>query len=196
VFAELLAERLKGALSLSAEQLAALEAHYELLKCWNQTLNLTRIDNLPEAVERHYCESLFLGAHLPPGSLRIADIGSGGGFPGLPVAVLRPDCAVTLIESHQRKAVFLKEASRELKNVRVVAKRAEEVRESFDVLISRAVSYDDLARPLKILAERAVLLTGEEDPPAKMKFQWQDPILLPWGDHRYLRVGSTSGGFA
>ena len=105
-----------------------LEAHYRLLLLWNRTLNLSAITGLEEAVERHYCESLFLGAHLPPGSLAIVDIGSGAGFPGLPVAVLRPECSVTLIESHQRKAVFLREASRGLPGVRVVAKRAEDVR--------------------------------------------------------------------
>ena len=58
------------------------------------TLNLTRIDS----IERNYGESLFLGGILPPGPLRICDIGSGAGFPGFPVAILRPDCQVTLIE--------------------------------------------------------------------------------------------------
>src|SRR5580704_17440976 len=111
---------------------------------WNKTLNLTAIRNREEAIERHYCESLFLGARLPAGALRIADIGSGAGFPGLPVAVLRPDCSMTLIESHQRKAVFLREASRKVLNVRVLAKRAEDVDEEFDWVISRAVSYEDL----------------------------------------------------
>jgi 16S rRNA (guanine527-N7)-methyltransferase len=189
VFAELLAERISGIVDLSDGQLVALEAHYELLKRWNQTLNLTRIENLAEAVERHYCESLFLGAHLPAGSLTIADVGSGGGFPGFPVAVLRPDCRVTLIESHQRKSVFLKEASRGLANVRVLGKRAEEVGERFDHVISRAVSYEDLVKPLKKLTGNVELLTGSEDPPAKMGFVWEAPIALPWGAERFLRVG-------
>jgi 16S rRNA (guanine527-N7)-methyltransferase len=116
-------------------------------------------------------------------------VGSGGGFPGFPVAVLRADCLVTLIESHQRKAVFLKEAARALPNVRVLGKRAEEVAESFDRVISRAVSYQDLVRPLKKLACNADLLTGAEEPPMKMGFLWQAPIALPWGKQRYLRVG-------
>src|SRR5581483_9324513 len=96
---------------------------------WNKTLNLTRVESLEQAVERHYAESLFLAAHLPVGALRIVDVGSGPGFPGFPVAVVRGDCAVTLVESHQRKAVFLREASRPLENVEVVAKRAEDVGE-------------------------------------------------------------------
>ena len=189
MFAELLAERLDGIVSLSAAQIELLEAHYQLLKHWNRTLNLTRIENLAEAVERHYCESIFLGAHLPAGSQTVADVGSGAGFPGFPVAVLRPDCPVTLIESHQRKAVFLKEASRSMPNVRVVPRRAEDVAERFDHAISRAVSYVDLVRLLKKLAPAADLLTGAEEPPEGMGFIWQPQLPLPWGRNRHLRIG-------
>jgi len=189
MFADLLRQRLAGIVELTDGQIEALRSHYELLLRWNQTLNLTRIENLEEAVERHYGESLFLGARLPIGALRIADIGSGGGFPGFPVAVLRPDCSVTLIESHQRKSVFLREASRKLSNVEVLPKRAEEVRGVFDVSISRAVSYEDLRKPLKALAPAAWLLTGAEAPPEKIGFVWDEPVALPWGSQRFLRIG-------
>lgn len=165
-----------------------LEAHFQLLKKWNRVLNLTSVDRYEDALERHYGESLFLGRHLPGGLLRIADIGSGAGFPGFPVAVLRPDCEITLIESHQRKAVFLREASRNLRNVRVLAKRAEEVRETFDWAISRAVSYGDLAKNLKRLAPQAALLTGAEEPPEKLGFCWGQAIPVPGGTQRYLRI--------
>jgi 16S rRNA (guanine527-N7)-methyltransferase len=167
-----------------------LEAHYQLLKKWNQVLNLTSVDRYEEAVERHYGESLFLGEHLPAGPLRIVDVGSGAGFPGIPVAVLRRDCQVTLVESHQRKAVFLREATRALSNVRVFAKRAEDVSESFDWAISRAVSYQDLSKNLKRLAPRAALLTGAEEPPAKLGFSWEQAIPVPGGTQRYLRISS------
>ena len=190
MFADLLRERLAGIADLSEIQVAQLEAHYDLLKKWNQVLNLTRIDDLAEAVERHYCESLFLAAHLPSDSFRIADIGSGGGFPGIPVAITRPDCSVTLIESHQRKAVFLKEAARPLQNVRVLASRGEAVNEKFDFAISRAVSYEDLVKPLKRLAPRAILLSGSEEAPARLGFVWES-IPLPWGKQRFLRVGQA-----
>ena len=189
MFADALTRRLAGIVELTAVQIAALEAHYQLLLRWNRSLNLTTITALEEAVERHYCESLFLGASLPPGPLKITDIGSGAGFPGFPVAVLRPDCSVTLIESHQRKAVFLREASRALPNVRVLAERAESVGEQFDRAISRAVSYEDLAPTLKMLAENADLLTGAEEPPPEMGFQWSPAVALPWGIHRFLRTG-------
>src|ERR1700736_2752496 len=111
---------------------------------WNKTINLTRIERVEEAVDRHYAESLFLGVNLPPGPLKIADVGSGAGFPGIPVAILRPNVSIALIESHQRKAVFLKEATRSLPNVTVISRRAEEIAESFDWIVSRAVSWSDL----------------------------------------------------
>src|SRR5262245_14894845 len=111
---------------------------------WNKTVNLTRIVDMEEAIDRHYAESLLLGAKLPLGSLRIADLGSGAGLPGIPSAVLRPECAITLIESHRRKAVFLKEATRRLANVSVIAKRGEEVAESFDWVVCRAVRRDEI----------------------------------------------------
>jgi 16S rRNA (guanine527-N7)-methyltransferase len=190
VFRKLLA----GYFPLPDDRLELLEKHYELLLRWNKTLNLTRVERLEEAVERHYAESLFLGSHLPAGPLRIADIGSGPGFPGIPVAVLRSESSVTLIESHQRKAVFLKEATRGLTNVRVVAKRAEEVKEEFDWAVSRAVSYEDLRQPLRRLAPRAALLMGGDPPPEKLGFDWNEPILVPWGKQRFLLVSRKTGG--
>jgi 16S rRNA (guanine527-N7)-methyltransferase len=177
---------------LPADRIKMLQAHYELLLKWNRVLNLTRVESPDEAIDRHYGESLFLAERLPPGELRIADIGSGAGFPGLPVAVFRPDCFVTLIESHQRKAVFLREAARDLPNVRVVAKRAEQIDSVFDIAISRAVSYEDLCKCLKRLAPKADLLTGAEAPPDKLGLVWSDPIPLPWGKQRFLRTGSVS----
>jgi 16S rRNA (guanine527-N7)-methyltransferase len=178
-----------GDFPLSAAQESALEAHLEMLLRWNQKLNLTAVRNREEAIQRHYCESLFLGMRLPPGAWKIADIGSGAGFPGFPVAVLRPDCQVTLIESHQRKAVFLRESSRSQSNIRVLTKRAEEVTDRFDRVISRAVSYEDLASFLKNLAPAADLLTGAEEPPSEIGFVWRAAVPLPWGKQRFLRTG-------
>ncbi len=174
---------------ISPEQAAQLEAHFELLTRWNQTLNLTRIRDRAEAIERLYNESLLVARHLPSGSLRIADIGSGAGFPGFPVAVVRPECSVTLIESHRRKAVFLREASRKLPNIKVFAGRAEESGESFDWAVSRAVSYADLGRVLARLAGHAALLTGAEEPPPSLGFDWDPPLPVPDSQHRFLRLG-------
>lgn len=189
MFAELLTEKLAGIVRLTPDQVSTLENHYQLLVRWNRVLNLTSVRSLEETVERHYCESLFLGVHLPAGRLRIADIGSGAGFPGIPVAVLRPDCSVTLVEAHARKAVFLRESSRTLRNVRVLSQRAEAVEEMFDFAVSRALSYGDLRVILKKISRRADLLTGGEAPPDELGFDWQEPISLPWGRQRFLRIG-------
>jgi 16S rRNA (guanine(527)-N(7))-methyltransferase RsmG len=184
VFPELLAR----CAAVTAEQAVVLQQHYELLCRWNRVLNLTRIERIDEAVERHYCESLALAKALPatPG-LRIADIGSGAGFPGFPVAVVRSDCAVTLIESHQRKAVFLQEASRGMANVKVLARRAEDVTEKYDWVVSRAVSYEDLAKPIQRLGGRVALLTGAEEPPVAWGLAWE-VLSVPGGSNRFLRV--------
>ncbi|MGO9261183.1 MAG: 16S rRNA (guanine(527)-N(7))-methyltransferase RsmG [Bryobacteraceae bacterium] len=174
---------------IAPEQAARLEAHFELLTRWNRALNLTRIRDRAEAIERHYNESLFVARHLPSGPLRIVDIGSGAGFPGFPIAVVRPECSVTLIESHQRKAVFLREASRKLPNIKVLARRAEESGETFDWAVSRAVSYADLGKVLGRLASHAALLTGAEEPPPALTFDWDPPVPLPDSKHRFLRLG-------
>ena len=183
------AELLRCEFAVPDDQVSKLEAHYRLLCKWNKVVNLTSIYKVEEAVERHYWEALFLARQLPPQPLRLVDIGSGAGFPGFPVAVVRPDCSVTLVESHQRKAVFLREAARDVPNVRVLSVRAESVKEEFDRATARAVSYEDLAKSLKFLAPAADLLTGAEEPPDDMGFSWEVPVRLPWGKQRFLRIG-------
>jgi 16S rRNA (guanine527-N7)-methyltransferase len=194
VFRELLQRHCSGFASISTGQAEALQAHYELLQRWNRVLNLTTVTSEEEAVERHYCESLFLAARLPQAALQIIDIGSGGGFPGIPVAVMRPDCSVTLLEAHARKAVFLREATRGISNARVRAERGEVVAGAFDHAICRAVSYRDLEPFLKKIAAAAGLLTGIEEPPASLGFEWQETIQLPWGRGRFLRMGIRREG--
>jgi 16S rRNA (guanine(527)-N(7))-methyltransferase RsmG len=181
-------ELLRRCSRIGEEQAAFLERHYELMCRWNRVLNLTRVEALEEAVERHYCESLFLSERLPAtAGERVADVGSGAGFPGIPLAVARPELAVTLIESHQRKAVFLQEATRGFGNVRVVARRAEDVGKGFDWVVSRAVSYRDLEAAAERFGARWALLGGVEEPPTEWGASW-DAIALPWGKQRYLRI--------
>jgi 16S rRNA (guanine(527)-N(7))-methyltransferase RsmG len=177
-FRALLAAEFAPVGSLTEYQLDLLEQHYRLLCKWNKRINLTRIRGVPEAVRFHYCESLFLAQWLPKGKFRIVDVGSGAGFPGIPVAVLRPDCTVDLIESHQRKAAFLREASRQLPNVNIVAIRAEECTGRYDWMISRAVRVEHL---LKLqLAPNFALLLGAEDG------KELESLKMPWGERRIL----------
>ncbi len=180
MFKQLLASEFAPYGTLSDVQLDQLEHHYASLSKWNERLNLTRISDLEDSVRLHYCESLFLGRFLPPGPLSIVDIGSGAGFPGIPVAILRPECEVTLVESHQRKAVFLREASRELKNISVISKRAEDMDIRFDWLISRAVAPAEI---LELnLASNIALLIGEKDASVLSGVE----IGIPWGNQRIL----------
>jgi len=179
MFRELLVREFAPYGSLTVGQIDALEAHYKLLTQWNTRLNLTRIESVEDAVHMHYCESLLVATKLPAGPLRIVDVGSGAGFPGIPIAILRPECEVTLVESHQRKGVFLREASRNLKNVKVVTDRAENLKAEFDWLVSRAVSPKGLLK-LK-LANNLALLVGSEEVPG---FDQREQI--PWGTDRYL----------
>jgi 16S rRNA (guanine527-N7)-methyltransferase len=189
MFTDLLRSKLAGICELTDVQVDRLRRHYELLTRWNKVLSLTSVRTMDEAVERHYCESVFAACYLPNEPISIADIGSGAGFPGIPIAIVRERCTVVLIESHQRKAAFLKEATRELANVRVLAKRAEEVGEHFDWVVSRAVLYAEIAQTLKKLGRNAELLTGEVRAADLIGFDWQAPIRLPWGDRRYLWIG-------
>jgi 16S rRNA (guanine527-N7)-methyltransferase len=180
-FRELLQAEFRPYGELSTPQLDQLEAHYKLLIQWNQRLNLTRIEGVLDSVRFHYCESLYLGLKLPPGPFRICDLGSGGGFPGFPIAVLHPDFDVTLIESHQRKSVFLREAVRSLANSQVLSLRAEEVCERFDWVVSRAVSPKEVLASK--LAPNYALLVAAKDAPVGSEI-----VRSPWGHDRVVSV--------
>ncbi|MGA2185515.1 MAG: 16S rRNA (guanine(527)-N(7))-methyltransferase RsmG [Bryobacteraceae bacterium] len=176
---------------LSDHQLGALERHYDLLVRWNRVLNLTSIRNVEEAVVRHYCECLFFASLLPECG-RILDLGSGAGFPGIPIAILRSACTVSLLESHKRKAVFLREATRELGNVEVLAQRAEDVSGAWDVLVSRAVSPSEVLEQVPRLAPRVGMLVGDNFLRECERFsgiQWEEPVKLPWGTGRWAVFG-------
>ncbi|MGE5648489.1 MAG: 16S rRNA (guanine(527)-N(7))-methyltransferase RsmG [Acidobacteriota bacterium] len=192
-FARLLNRHFSSFRPLSPLQTAELYKHYQLLCRWNKSLNLTTITGLEESVVRHYCESLFLTIYLPEEAVSVLDVGSGGGFPGIPLAILRPDCAVALADSHQRKAVFLREATRHLRNVRVEPRRAEVLDTgTYDWVVSRAVKPSEV---VKLAPKRVSLLLGEEDAigiASMAGFEWQPLVSLPWGKRRVLLRGQRA----
>ena len=191
-FAEILDGELKPWVTLTVDQMAQLCHHFELLKRWNKRMNLTSIEPGPETVIRHYCESVLFAVRLPNEPRSIADIGSGAGFPGIPMAVLRPYWKVTLVESNQRKAVFLREATRSLPNIDVRSCRAEDVRNKFDLLVSRAVAAKKVLALIPRLAPRIGLMIGEDDIPllkSAKDVAWSEPVRLPWGDRRVCMFG-------
>ena len=121
--------------------------------------NLTAIEDVDEAVDRHLADSLA-GLAVPVLTGPLVDLGSGGGFPGLVLAMLRPDIPVTLVESERRKAEWLAAASAALPNVRVVADRSEHLakheREAYATVTARAVA------PLVPVIELAAPFVGPE----------------------------------
>ena len=187
------AELLRG--DVNATQIEQLYHHYELLIRWNHRMNLTTVEPGPEMVVRHYRESLFFASHLPAerADISVLDFGSGAGFPGVPLAVAKPSWRVTLVESNRRKAVFLRESSRHLANVKVVAERMESLDLRADWLVARAVDPRQVLHNIPRLAPSVGLLIGEADFSAiRAEFQiaWNEPIRLPWGDRRLCVYGS------
>ncbi len=178
---------------LSGTQVSALSEHYERMERWNARMNLTAIRTMREAVRLHYCECLVFGSWMNAKSnARVLDVGSGAGFPGFVMAVLRPDWSLTLLESHARKSVFLQEAVRGLANARVVGRRAESVEGTWDWVVSRAVRVGDVVGQVPRLARKVGLLIGEEDSRfllADGRLEWGKPLRLPWGDHRFALFG-------
>src|SRR5688500_1440653 len=104
----------RAGLTLTDDQHAQLSRYLDLLLDANQRMNLTRITDRAAAEVQHVGDALTLLPHLPPGEFRLADVGSGGGVPGIPLAIARPDARVMLVESTKKKAAFLKSAAAEL----------------------------------------------------------------------------------
>lgn len=133
-------------LELSEDQLTRLDAYRELLWAWNEKLNLTRHTTIEKFVTRDLVDTVELSKLLPEGE-KVLDIGSGGGVPGIPLAILRPDLEVRLCESVNKKANVLADLVEQLElPVTVYAARAEDVVDPesdaprFDTLIARGVA--------------------------------------------------------
>jgi 16S rRNA (guanine527-N7)-methyltransferase len=132
-------------LSLSDTECATLDAYVALLAKWNRTYNLTAIREPARMVTHHVLDALAVLPHLPQSAgLRLLDVGAGGGVPGIPLAIARPEWKVVLVDSNGKKATFLTQAAIELAlpNVRAVATRVEDLHDEpqFDVVIARAFS--------------------------------------------------------
>lgn len=170
---------------------AQLSVYLDLLLKWNARTNLTAIREPEQIVQRHFGESLFAGHHLAPETKTLLDLGSGAGFPGLPIALLRPDILVTLAESQNKKATFLREVVRTLglTNVEVWASRAESLppAQRFDTVTLRAV--DNMPAAIATAVPRArgeILLLASAPPVLPTAFVLQPPIPVPNAQTSYL----------
>jgi 16S rRNA (guanine527-N7)-methyltransferase len=196
--------------------LAKISTYIDLLVRWNARVNLTAIHDPDEIVTRHFGESLFAARYLFPspggaaarietpvglGRIRLADVGSGAGFPGVPIKLWEPEISLTLIESNQKKAAFLREVCRALalEQVNVENVRAETISSgAFDMVTLRAVerfsqalaATANLVRPCGRLA---LLISSRQTGVARAalsNFHWSEPNSIPMSNSRLLLVGT------
>lgn len=172
-------------LVLSAETLTQLGEYYRLLTRWNDRLHLVAPCTPEEFATRHVLESLLLLKHLPHDA-KIADVGSGAGLPIIPCLIARPDLEATLIESSQKKAVFLHEALNAAgRKATIITRRFEEI-EAPEVSFVSCRALDQFVEKVPELIEWAprgatlLLFGGETLLPGEEKF------LIPHSERRFL----------
>lgn len=194
--------RLLGAAGLpplNPEQLARFEGYLSLIIRWNARMNLTAIRDTKGILSRHFLESITCAYALPSGIRTLLDFGSGAGFPGIPIAVVHPEIAVTLAESQGKKAAFLQEAIRILNlAAKVHAGRAETLSALFEAVTLRAVDKMEgaveAAARLTAPSGWLVLMTSESEQEkltaaAGAGFLWTDPVIIPSSESRIILMG-------
>jgi 16S rRNA (guanine527-N7)-methyltransferase len=190
------------------QQILLIQKYMQILRHWNEKLNLTAIRDPLEILYRHFCECMYAAVAVPGDFGRLADIGSGAGFPGIPLKIARPEIELFLVESNIKKGTFLAEAVRELElvNARVLISRYEELSEELaplDYVCSRAVGefgpFLEWAASDRLSARRTLLWIGGRDIDEVRKsshWEWQEPILVPQSLRRYLLVGTKKAAEA
>jgi 16S rRNA (guanine527-N7)-methyltransferase len=188
-----------GLSPLDSSLSARFDAYLDLIVRWNKRINLTSIRDKEGILRRHFVESIACARMLPAGIRNLLDFGSGAGLPGIPIALCRPEIEVTLAESQNKKAAFLREVVRVLEiPAKVQAGRAETLEARFDCVVLRAVDRMEhavqagtgLVRPHGWMA----LLTTVVDLPglqtaAGASFEWSPVIALPGSERRILALG-------
>jgi 16S rRNA (guanine527-N7)-methyltransferase len=190
------------------QQILLIQKYMQILRHWNEKLNLTAIRDPLEILYRHFCECMYAAVAAPGDFGRLADIGSGAGFPGIPLKIARPEIELFLVESNIKKGTFLAEAVRELElvNARVLISRYEELSEELaplDYVCSRAVGefgpFLEWAASDRLSARRTLLWIGGRDIDEVRKsshWEWQEPILVPQSLRRCLLVGTKKAAEA
>ena len=178
------------------------ELYLSLILRWNARINLTAIRDEEGILSRHFVESIACARALPTGITTLLDFGSGAGFPGIPIALCRPEIAVTLAESTSKKAAFLQEAIRVLDiTAKVHSQRAELLPNPFDCVTLRAVDRMELAvqaaaklvRPggwLALMTTRTEVTRLQEA--GGSSYSWPKLLPLAGSDDLVLVIGSRS----
>jgi 16S rRNA (guanine527-N7)-methyltransferase len=192
---------------LSSQMLERLQRYLDLLLLWNARVNLTAVRNPEEIVTRHFGESLFAARVLLGDGWRLAslaDVGSGAGFPGIPIKLFAPELALTLIESHNKKAVFLREVIRtlQLDCSEVFCGRAQQWGKTANLVTLRAVEQFErslqAAAALVAAGGKLCLLIGAGQIPIAQQilgagWTWQKPNIVPQSTSLVVLVGSRGG---
>ena len=185
----------------SESQSIQIRQYVELLLRWNKSLNLSSIMDQEEIITRHFGESMFLCTLLPVENCRLADVGSGAGFPGLAIKIIRPSARITLIESNQRKCAFLAEVVRKIgiSEVEISRGRYEDLpmpKGSKDILTARAIGgLAQLLRWAKSVVAptgNVALWVGQQDSIKISRtpgWAWDPPVRIPESQRRFLLVG-------
>lgn len=184
---------------LDAETASRFAEFSALLLRWNARMNLTAIRDEEGILSRHFVESIACAQALPQGIAALLDFGSGAGFPGVPIALCRPEIAVTLAESQGKKAAFLHETIRTLGiSATVHSGRAESLTQRFDCVTLRAVDrmLEAIRAATALLAPAGWLglMTTEGElielrSAVAQKLTWSPTILLPGSESRILALG-------
>jgi 16S rRNA (guanine527-N7)-methyltransferase len=193
----------EGQPSLNSREGNAFSEYLSLLLKWNSKLNLTAIREPELILRRHFFECVLCARLIPEGVSTLLDFGSGGGFPGIPIAICRPEIEVTLGESQSKKAAFLREVIRTLHlKSRVEHRRAETIQMTFQAVSLRAV--DKMEQAVGLAAELVtpqgyfVLMAGRGDltrfQAAAPRFTWKDPFLLPGTTEEVILIGTRLEG--
>jgi 16S rRNA (guanine527-N7)-methyltransferase len=179
-------------------------AYISLLLKWNQTISLTTVTNPTEILKFHFGESIFAASIVNFEKSRLADVGSGAGFPGLPLAIIVPSLNVTLIESSGKKCAFLSEVVRslQLENVSVFRGRMEDFlpdAEPLNFVAARALGqHAELlawSRTRAGAGATVILWLGESDHrkiSLNSDWRWDVPKLIPGSERRYILIGSPN----
>ena len=185
-------------------QCATIRAYIPLLLRWNQKISLTSVVDPIRILRFHFGESLFSARSVPIEKGRLADVGSGSGFPGVALGIALPELSISLIESNSKKAAFLAELARELnlRQVEVIRQRFEELLSNaskFDYLTARALgNYRGLlgwAHGILGHSGRVVLWLGEDEckrVSTDPSFTWREPVHIPGSKRRFILVGAPS----
>lgn len=196
------AELLPYGFSPDGSQCEAIRTHITLLLRWNEKISLTTVVDPIEILRFHFGESIFALSAVPIVHGRLADLGSGAGFPGLALRVALSGLSVVLIESNKKKATFLEEVSRELnlKQSAVLRERMESLPlglGQFNFITSRALgdypSLLSVSRGLLAIDGKVILWIGERESEklsSQPAWNWCEPILIPGSKRRFLLIGT------